>query len=66
MLDHLQRERLVVLPRTVVITHYSYIGQRAQGRLGPMHPDRVAAYDREFAHVVDVAALVLQGASRGT
>lgn len=48
-LKHLVRKRLIAeLPETVTIYHYSYIGSRPQGRLGPMRPGRVAAWGREF------------------
>ena len=36
------------LPATVYLDHYSYIGSRAQGPLGPMHPTRVQKYDADF------------------
>ena len=39
------------LPPTITIYHYSYLGQRPQGKLGPMHPDRLAAWDADFAHI---------------
>jgi hypothetical protein len=42
LLSHLQYRRLIDLPRTEKATHYAYVGQRAQGRLGPMHPERVS------------------------
>jgi serine/threonine protein kinase len=55
MLRHLQRSGLVELPRVVGITHYAYIGQRADGNRGPMHGERVAEYEREFAEVARLA-----------
>lgn len=54
LLRHLVSVRLIKLPRTEQITHYAYIGQRAQGHLGPMHPQRIDAYSKEFARIRDV------------
>lgn len=51
LLKHLVSIGRIELPRTEQITHYAYIGQRAQGKLGPMHPKRVQAYDEEFARI---------------
>lgn len=31
------------------MTHYAYVGQRAEGALGPMHPERVQRYHQEMA-----------------
>ena len=45
------RNRIQPLPEYVTIYHYSYIGSRPQGTLGPMHPTRVAAWDAEFAKI---------------
>jgi uracil-DNA glycosylase len=51
-LEHLQRRGLIPrLPPTITIYHYSYLGSRPQGKLGPMHPDRLAAWDADFAHI---------------
>ena len=33
------------------MTHYAYVGQRAQGSLGPMHPQRVKAFHVEMAKI---------------
>ena len=54
LLKHLATIGLINLPRTEKITHYAYIGQRAQGHLGPMHPQRIDAYDKEFHHIREV------------
>jgi hypothetical protein len=51
LLNHLLSLGCINLPRTQKITHYAYIGQRAQGKLGPMHPSRVQAYDQEFNRI---------------
>lgn len=49
-------ERLgIVLPETMVVQHYSYVALRPRGKQGPMHPERVAEYDREFAAVASRA-----------
>jgi hypothetical protein len=50
-LNHLVKRGLVKLPQTFQITHYAYIGQRAEGHLGPMHPERIKKYDKEFDQV---------------
>jgi serine/threonine protein kinase len=55
MLRHLGRCGLIELPRLVGMTHYAYIGQRADGSRGPMHPARVAEYDQEFSDVARIA-----------
>jgi hypothetical protein len=47
----------VPLPRVETIQHYSYVAHRPQGSLGPMHPDRVRAYDEEFARIAALVAL---------
>jgi hypothetical protein len=51
LLRYLVSKRKIELPRTEQITHYSYIGQRAQGSLGPMHPQRIQEYDHEFSRI---------------
>lgn len=51
LIRHLVSIEKIRLPRVEQMTHYVYIGQRAQGRLGPMHPERVKAYDQEFARI---------------
>ena len=51
LVDYLVASHRITLPRRVDITHYAYIGQRAQGKLGPMHPQRINAYDLEFEHL---------------
>lgn len=50
-LQYLENLGQITLPETIKITHYAYIGQRARGKLGPMHPQRVQEYDVEFAKV---------------
>jgi hypothetical protein len=42
------------LPPTVYLDHYSYIGSRPQGPLGPMHPTRVQKYDADFQTIAEV------------
>ncbi len=49
--EHLRRAGLVVLPDTMRVEHYAYVASRPAGRLGPMHPERVAAYLSSFAEV---------------
>jgi len=51
LLAHLAAMGRIKLPKTEQIAHYSYIGQRAQGKLGPMHPLRIMEYDKEFARI---------------
>ena len=51
LLHHLVSVRRIKLPRVEQITHYAYIGQRAQGKLGPMHPQRILEYEKEFARI---------------
>ena len=56
-LDHLVRKRLIPpLAEIVTIYHYSYLGSRPQGKLGPLHPERVAAWDADFARIARRAA----------
>ena len=58
-LAHLVRRRLIPpLPESITIYHYAYIGSRPQGRLGPLHPDRVAAWDADFARIAKRAAQI--------
>jgi hypothetical protein len=54
LLNHLVSIGKLKLPRVEKITHYAYIGQRAQGKLGPMHPLRVKEYDKEFARIREI------------
>jgi len=54
LLDHLLRRRLIPpLPTRMRVAHYSYIASRPDARthLGPRHPERLAAWDEEFAAV---------------
>ncbi len=48
LLKQLVANRKIQLPEVMRIKHYSYIGQRAQGKLGPMHPERVKDYSTDF------------------
>jgi hypothetical protein len=50
-LSFLQSLGKIHLPPYERIQHYAYIGQRAEGKLGPMHPDRVERYDDVFAKI---------------
>lgn len=54
LLHHLVIVGKIKLPRVEKISHYAYIGQRAQGKLGPMHPLRVLEYDKEFARIREI------------
>ena len=51
LLQFLVSNGRIKIPRVEKITHYAYIGQRAQGHLGPMHPLRVKEYEKEFVRV---------------
>lgn len=51
VLTHLATMYGLTLPHAEHIVHYSYIGSRAEGKLGPMHPIRVQKYDESFAKV---------------
>jgi hypothetical protein len=50
-LNHLISKGKINLPSFEKIKHYAYIGQRAEGKLGPMHPDRVKRYGEDFARI---------------
>lgn len=39
------------LPERTSVDHYSFVAMRPLGELGPMHPERVAAYGEQFAAV---------------
>ncbi|MFU8858752.1 MAG: uracil-DNA glycosylase family protein [Deferrisomatales bacterium] len=41
----------IKFPRVESVQHYSYVAFRPEGKLRPMHPRRVAEYDREFARI---------------
>jgi len=58
LLEHLNGLSLVNLPKNEQIKHYAYIGQRAEGKLGPMHPERVKRYSEDFARIRDVIGKV--------
>jgi len=51
MLEHLVSKQIIQLPPHEQIKHYAYIGQRAEGNLGPMHPDRIRRYCEDFARI---------------
>jgi hypothetical protein len=51
LLDHLMSIGQIRLPRHEQIKHYAYIGQRAEGKLCPMHPDRIRRYSEDFARI---------------
>ena len=48
---YLRRDKGVRFPRVEFMQHYAYIGQRAEGKLGPMHPIRVQKYDDQMAAI---------------
>jgi len=54
LINHLESIEKIIRPRTEYITHYAYIDQSAQGNLGPMHPQRIQAYSKEFARIRQV------------
>jgi Uracil DNA glycosylase superfamily len=57
LVRHLLRRNLIPhLPNPKRIHHYSYIASRAEGKRGPLHPERVAEWDAEFG---EIARLVL-------
>jgi hypothetical protein len=41
------------LPKMEIISHYSYIALRPEGKLGPMHPERVERYDEQFRRLAE-------------
>lgn len=51
LLNHLKIIGKIKLPRSENIKHYAYIGQRAEGKLGPMHPDRIKRYSEDFDRI---------------
>ncbi len=44
----------IKLRATEYLDHYSYIGSRPQGSLGPMHPTRIRKYDTDFQRIAEV------------
>ena len=44
-----------ITAESVTIYHYSYLGSHPRGRLGRLHPERVAAWDAEFARIAERA-----------
>lgn len=62
VLAHLERRRLIPsLPPRTRIHHYSYLGQRAEGRRGPGHPERVVEWHRHFAEIASRFGLLDEG-----
>ena len=51
LVEYLNCSDRLELPSVMYIDHYSYVAFRPSGKIGPMHPDRVAAYRRRFADV---------------
>jgi hypothetical protein len=51
LLEYLVSQKKVQLPNVIRIKHYAYIGQRAEGKLGPMHPDRIKRYSEDFLDI---------------
>ena len=51
LLNHLESIGKIKLPKSEKIKHYAYIGQRAEGKLGPMHPDRIKRYSEDFDRI---------------
>jgi uracil-DNA glycosylase len=49
----LAKKKLISLPPVHRIDHYSYVALRPRGKLGPMHPERVAAYRQDMLAVRD-------------
>lgn len=47
----LEEDGLIVLPRVERIESYVYVASRPAGKLGPMHPARVAAYKGRIAEI---------------
>lgn len=44
LVQHLEHQGMISPPSMRKIHHYSYIAFRAEGKLGPMHPERVKKY----------------------
>lgn len=51
LVSELTGRGLLQLPAVAAIDHYSYIAHRPKGRLGPMHPARVADYHSDMAKI---------------
>lgn len=51
LLEHLMSKQMIQLPCHEQIKHYAYIGQRAEGKPGPRHPDRIRRYSEDFARI---------------
>lgn len=51
LIRHLEELCLITLPQTRKIHHYSYVAFRPQGKLGPMHPERVKAYRNAMLNI---------------
>ncbi len=54
LLDHLRESKGPGLPHLEYLDHYSFLGSRPQGKLGPMHPKRIEQYDCDFARIAEV------------
>ena len=51
LVEHLERSDRLELPEVMRMDHYSYVAFRPSGKLGPMHPERFAAYRTQIADV---------------
>ena len=51
LMMHLGMVMKVKFPIIRYMEHYSYVGMRPCGKLPPMHPSRVEAYDRQMAEI---------------
>lgn len=51
LLGHLKDAKGLPLPTIRYMSHYSYIAMRPCGKLPAMHPERVAAYDKQMEQV---------------
>ena len=51
LLTYLHSFAALKLPCILKMTHYAYVGQRARGHQGPMHPERVQEYYAEMANI---------------
>ena len=67
VLDHLVEQRfLPQLPRVFEMWAPAYVASRPDRALGlgPMHPDRLAKLDKQFAAVVEAGGRALMSDSR--
>lgn len=51
LIRHLDELDLISLPQIRKIHHYSYVAFRPQGKLRPMHPERVKAYRNAMLNI---------------